>query len=140
MAYLFFARVGGFFGGQWFQGRWPRQLLDQPPSIAYCEFYPVVVAVDCWAPQLANRKVRFRCDNEAVVNIINKQSSNCDKIMHLVRLFVCQCLRYNITFKAVQIPGVHNDIAESLSRFQVNRFRALAPTADITMKPIADLL
>ena len=62
------------------------------------------------------------------------------KIMLLVCLFVCQCLRYNITFKAVHKPSVHNDIADSLSCFQVNRFRALAPTADIAMTPITDLL
>ena len=61
--------------------------------------------------------------------------------MHLVRmLIVCQCLRYNITFKAIHVPGERNDIADSLSRFQVNRFRTLAPQADIAMTPIPNLL
>ena len=131
---------GGYFDGHWFQGEWTPELRAISPSIAYCEFYPLVIAVYCWGPRLANRKVRFHTDNESVVHIINKQSSNCDRIMHLVRLFVCQCLRYNVTFKAVHIPGVHNDIADSLSRFQVNRFRTLAPQADKTMTPIPDLL
>lgn len=131
---------GGFFDGHWFHGRWTPELLALSPSIAFCEFYPLVLAVFCWASHLANRRVRFRTDNEAVVAIINKQSSGCDRIMHLVRMFVCQCLRYNITFKAVHIPGVHNDIADSLSRFQVARFRSLAPQADLTMTAIPDLL
>ena len=99
-----------------------------------------MIAVHCWGSQLAQRKVLFRTDNEAVVHIINKQSSTCDQIMQLVRAFVCQCLRFNITFKAVHIPGVHNEIADSLSRFQVHRFRALAPQADIAMTPLPDLL
>ena len=127
---------GGFFGGKWFQGRWPPALLDNPPSIAFLEFYPLVVAVHCWSNLLANRKVRFRTDNSAVVYIINNQSSRCDQIMQLVRNFVCHCLMHNIVFKAVHVPGVHNDIADSLSRFQVDRFRALAPGADSTMTPI----
>ena len=34
---------------------------------------------------------------------------------------------HNIWFKAVHVPGVLNDIADSLSRFQIERFRMLAP-------------
>ena len=130
---------GGFFDGHWFQGKWTPEFLELSPSIAFCELYPVVVAVYCWAPQLANRKVRFRTDNESVVHIINKQSSSCDKIMHLMRIFVCQCLRYNILFKAIHVPGTRNEIADSLSRFQMTRFRALAPLADMAMTPLPPL-
>ena len=60
--------------------------------------------------------------------------------MHLVRMFVCQCLRY-ITFKAIHIPGERiNDIADSLTRFQMNRFCTLTPQANIAMTPIPNLL
>ena len=86
-------------------------------SIAFLEFYPLVVAVCCWGQLLRNRKVRFHTDNTAVVHIINSQTSKCDRIMHLVRLFVCHCLTHNIVFKEVHVPGVHNVIADSLSRF-----------------------
>ena len=109
------------------------------PSIALLEFFPIVVAVHCWGSELANRKVMFRTDNVAVVHIINKQSSRCDLIMHLLHLFVCQCLRYNITLKACHVPGIHNVIADSLSRFQVERFRAAAPQAELVMTPIPKL-
>ena len=130
---------GGFFSGSWFQGKWSPEQLDRLLSIAYCEFYPVVIAVHCWAPWLAICKVRFRTDNEAVVHIINKQSSHCYRIMQLVRLFVCHCLRYNITCRAIHVPGAHNDIADSLSRFQMTRFRSLVPQADVKMTPIPTL-
>ena len=122
---------GGYFNGKWFQARWAPEVLVLSPSIAFLEFYPLPVY--CWGHLLANRKVRFWTDNIAVVHIINKQSSRCDMIMHLVRLFVCRCLRYNLSFRAVHVPGVQNDIADSLSRFQVARFRAVAPRADCTM-------
>ena len=131
---------GGYFEGHWFQGRWPSAFLDNPPSIAFLEFYPLVVSVHCWGHWLANRKVLFRTDNSAVVHIINSQSSRCDKIMQLVRNFVCRCLMHNIWFRAVHVPGVLNDIADSLSRFQIERFRMLAPGADPIMTQIPENL
>ena len=113
---------GAFFQGKWVQGRWPAGILEDPPSIAFLEFCPLLVAVLCWAPLLSNRRVKFRSDNSAVVHIINSQTSQCDRLMHLVRLFVLECLRFNIVFKVVHIPGVANDLADSLSRFQMGRF------------------
>ena len=109
------------------------------PSIALLEFFPIVVAVHCWGSELANRKVMFRTDNVAVVHIINKQSSRCDLIMDLVRLFVCQCLRYNIASRAKHVPGTYNVIADSLSRFQEERFRAAAWRADTITTPVPEL-
>ena len=37
------------------------------------------------------------------------------------------------------MPGVNNDVADSLSRFQMDRFRAAAPGADLSMTPLPDL-
>ncbi len=127
---------GAYFRGQWVQGRWQTSVLSNPPSIALLEFYPVVVAVKCWAEQLVNRKVLFHSDNMAVVHIINGQTSQCPKIMQLLRIFVLTCLRFNISFKAVHVPGVLNNIADSLSRFQVERFHAAAPQAVCHMTPL----
>ena len=39
---------------------------------------------------------------------------------------------YNFLVRARHVPGVNNGIADALSRFQVKRFRDLAPTADRT--------
>ena len=49
--------------------------------------------------------------------------------MDLVRAVTFQTLRYNFTFTAIHIPSLDNSIADSLSRFQMDRFRTLAPTA-----------
>ena len=121
---------GAYFQGKWVQGRWPPGVLENLPSIVFLEFFPLLVAVLCWGPLLANRRVKFCSNNLAVVHIVNRQSSLCERIMHLVRLFVLHCLRFNIIFKAVHVTGVSNDVADSLSRFQMDRFWEAAPHAD----------
>ena len=45
-------------------------------------------------------------------------------------------LQYNFTFTATHIPGLDNSIADSLSRFQMDRFRTLAPSASPTASTI----
>ena len=61
------------------------------------------------------------------------------RIMQLVRAMVMQCLKFNIIFKAVHIPGINNNIADALSRFQMGRFRALAPRAQMDMTTLPQL-
>ena len=92
-----------------------------------------------WVLLLANSKVLFRSDNIAVVHVINSQTYRCERIMRLVRLFVLQCLKFNILFKARHIPGHVNESADALSRFQMARFRAAVPLAESTMTPLPPL-
>ncbi len=56
--------------------------------------------------------------------------------MHVVRSMVLHCQEFNIHFKARHVPGVDNSIADALSRFQMERFRRLAPRADPVMAPL----
>ena len=123
---------GGFFRGNWFQGRWPEKCKSEKHSIAWLEFFPVVVAIVVWGRLLKGKRVIIRSDNAAVVAIINKQSSKCPEIMKLVRFFVLQCLKDNVVFSARHIPGVKNNIADALSRFQMDRFREYAPGSSLT--------
>ena len=65
---------GAYFGGKWLQGRWSLDtcIIQNPPSIAFLELFPILVALLCWAPLLSNHKILFHTDNTAVVYIINK--------------------------------------------------------------------
>ena len=131
---------GAFFRGSWTQGRWPSSICCLKLSIAFLELFPIVLALDLWGPLLRNQRVFFWSDDEAVVSIINRQTSRCPKIMALVRKLVVRCLELNIHFKARHVPGLDNGIADALSRFQMTRFRQLAPGADPTITPLpADL-
>ena len=50
--------------------------------------------------------------------------------MDVVRHLTLLTLRYNFYLKVQLIEGKRNDIADLLSRFQMERFRMLAPHAD----------
>lgn len=92
-----------------------------------------------WGELLPDKRVLFWLDNQAVVAIVNKQTSKCPFIMGMVRRLVLQCLRFNILFMAWFVPGVNNSIADALSRFQVERFWALAPQVEAMMSPMSAL-
>jgi hypothetical protein len=49
--------------------------------------------------------------------------------MDLVRPLVLQCMKLNTIIRAEHIPGIHNTIADSISRFKMQEFRSHAPTA-----------
>ena len=130
---------GAYFNGKWLNGRWPLPFKEKSPSIAAGELFPIVVAVKTWCANLANKRVLFWSDNQAVVSIINRQTSKCPVCMKLLRVFVSLCLQYNILFKAKYVPGLNNNIADALSRFQMSAFRDLAPHADLQMTPLPTL-
>ena len=131
---------GGFYQGKWFQCKWPLNLSSSCRSIAWKEFFPILVSVVLWGDLLRGMRIVIRSDNESVVSIVNRQTSKCPSIMTLVRFFVLQCLKRNITFSARHIPGKDNNIADALSRFQVHRFRHLAPEADQAGAVVPDFL
>ena len=96
-------------------------------NIAIVEFYPIVLSLYLWGREMSNRCILFFTDNEALVHVINKQSCKDKGLLFFVRKLVLLCLQNNILFKAIHVRGVHNILADSLSRLQVEKFRCLAP-------------
>ncbi len=126
---------GAYFQGSWTQGKWNFS-RDERPSIAYLELYPIYIAIILWGHRMSNKRIYFWSDNQTVVTCINKKTSKCPMIMGLLRPIVLKCLMNNILFKAKYVPGEINQIADSLSRFQNQRFRELAPEAEAVMTPL----
>ena len=56
--------------------------------------------------------------------------------MCLVRVFVIECLKYNILFKLKHIAGVKNKTADALSRFQIDKAREITPQLETVKTPI----
>lgn len=120
-----------FLNGEWCFFPWPEywsatQILK---DLTFLEMVPVILAMYLWGKKLANRKITLSIDNEALVSVLNRQTSKSKGVMQLVRPFVLMSMTFGITFKAVHISSKENAIADSISRKQWSRFKALAPEA-----------
>ena len=129
---------GAYLGNEWFSGAWgPSQV---PESIAYKELFPVVVSSCVWGHQWFRKHVLFRSDNEAVVFILQSRTSKIPALMRLLRKLLSSAARFNFTFTSQHVPGIHNHIADALSRFRWQEFRRLAPQASPSPVPIPQSL
>ena len=125
---------GALYGTKWFGRQWPRTWL--PYNITVLEFFPIVAAVTVWGHDLSNHSICFITNNEALVHIINQQTSKDQKVMSLLCKLVLLCQTININFTAKHIAGIKNTLADKLSRSQINGFKTLAPWADRTPTPL----
>lgn len=116
---------GAVFGNKWCYGEWPQSWTNF--NIAVLEFYPIVLSLYLWGSAMQNRCILFFTDNEALVHVINKQSCRDKALMFFVRKLVLICLKLNIMFKAKHVKGIHNSLADALSRLQIRRFQQMAP-------------
>lgn len=129
---------GATYGDKWLYGEFTGDIKHR--NITIVEFYPILIALQLWGDLWSNHSILFFTDNEALVSIINRQSSKEEVLMQMVRWFVLKCLTLNLNFKAKHIPGKLNTKADSLSRLQLRRFRELAPTADSSATSIPQQL
>lgn len=129
-----------YFDGRWIQFKWPLEWGETNTGImkdiTFLELVPIVLALFVWGPEMRNLKILFRIDNKALVDIVNSRTSKSKRVMSLIRPLVLYTMSNNITFKGKHIEGVKNSVADSLSRFQVRRFRQLAPQAAAKPEPL----
>ena len=79
---------------EWFALDW-----DSMPEFGHLQTAnctQLCLALELWGPRLADRRILFMSDNEAVVHVVNKQSCKEKTLMELVRRLVLASLSYNI--------------------------------------------
>ena len=80
--------------------------------------------------------IQCRCDNAAVVAIINSGRSKDALVMHLMRcLFFFQAV-FSLSLHAVHLPGKSNVKADCLARDNLPQFRQQVPTASPLQTPL----
>ena len=88
-----------------------------------------------WCQELRNKRALFMTYNESLVHVINKQTTKDAMLLGLSRKLVLVCLQNNILFKARHIPGVKNEMADSLSRLQVGKFKTTSRGTGMQTSP-----
>lgn len=133
---------GAVFGNKWVHGVWPEtwHASGITRDITVLEMFPILVSLVVWGSSLQNKKILFRCDNEAVVHILNTMTSKSEKVMILVRAITLECMKHNMVIKSTHIAGKTNVLCDLISRCQLQRFQELAPEVDREPVVIPDQL
>ena len=137
--------VGGVHFSNFFLARWDREFLRIcNPSIAYKELMAVIISVLNWAKLHQNKRICLFVDNDSVKNMINSSTTKCKNCMVLIRVIVLECMRWNVRIFAKYVETKKNFFADSLSRFQITRFKQLSAKYhrqfDIHPTPIPELI
>lgn len=118
---------GGVIFNHFFFEKWPVNFIrSAKPSIALLELYAVAVAIELFTPLLPNRRVTIKCDNQAVVNMINKSTSSCKRCMWLIRKITLTSMKFNTRYFCEYITSKNNFLPDLLSRLKLRLFRLKA--------------
>ena len=119
--------MGGYCKQEWFQEEWNKcWLAQEEPSIEYLELATVLCSIYFWVENYKNCHICLYCDNQAVISMINNATSSCRNCMVLIHLLTLKSLELNVRIFAKSVPTAKNYFADTLSRFQMNRFWDLA--------------
>ena len=124
--------------GNWFQIQWPD--IWNAVHITVKELLPIVVARAVWGKAWNGMTIKIKCDNAAVVAIINSGRSKEHRAMHLMRCLFFVLAQYNMFILAEHIPGRDNVAADSLSWGNLSLFHQQVPTAMPHPTPVPEEL
>jgi hypothetical protein len=74
------------------------------------------MAAATWAPRLAKRRVIMRCDNEGVVEMLNRDRCRCGKMMVAMRELAHIMARGSFELRSKWVASGDNTMADLLSR------------------------
>ena len=122
---------GCVYGNHWAYGSWGWEWQPTKEcNVNVRELFAVWAAVYTWGYQWANKEVVVFTDNQSIIDIWKTGTSTNKRMMRLVRAMFFHAANLNLNIIMSHIPGKLNTNADLLSRFQVEEFQRLNPTAD----------
>ena len=88
-------------------------------TIVHLEMLNILVAICTWACQWQGKTVRIFCDNAAVVSVLNSGKTRDLTLAAIDRNIFMETAQVDISLKTVPIMGRINEIADSLSRWNM---------------------
>ena len=90
-------------------------------SIVHLEILNILVACKIFSQQWANAHIHVKCDNMAVVEVLNKGKTRDHTLGIIARNIWLITAMFNIKLTVSHIPGKDNVIADLLSRWTYER-------------------
>ena len=75
------------------------------------------LALRIWAPNWAGKRVRFECDNQAVVSVMKAGNTRDTLLAAYARNIHMLASVFDIEIIVIHLPGVENTVADLLSRW-----------------------
>ena len=89
-------------------------------DIVHLEMLNILVALRVWAKQWATKTISVKCDNQAVVTILQSGKTRDPLLAAICRNISMETAKADIRLRTIHIPGKINIIADSLSRFHMS--------------------
>ena len=126
--------LGGIYGNQWIQARWPKNMAalnkGSAIDIDYLELFAIYAACATWGHEWTGKRIVIHTDNMPITDVWQAGTSKSPLLMGLVRKVFFEAAKNQFTLSLKFIPGKHNTIADDISRFQMERLKSLVPEAD----------
>ncbi|KAI8483473.1 hypothetical protein Bbelb_388050 [Branchiostoma belcheri] len=113
---------GGFLNstGEFFHSTFPPSVLEWEPCINGLELLTILVCARLWGRHWSGMRIVVLCDNEASVTVLNSGRSRSPFLQSCLRnLWLCAATD-QFEIRAVHLPGVHNRLADHLSRWHTS--------------------
>ena len=111
--------IGGWYKGQWFYVPFAEIGGADYISIGAAEALAVAVAVALWGPELAGKSVDCYVDNTAAASLINKGHSSNPQMNAVAHYLAHLSTLYSVKLRAIGVATVHNTLADTASRGEV---------------------
>jgi hypothetical protein len=114
---------GAVCGRQWFHGewteeqqRWSEEGTHDRESMPFKELYALVTAAATWGNLWTRKRITFRTDCLPAAMAVTKGTSTSRRMMQLIRFLHYNAAQHHYQYRVIHIAGVHNVIADELSR------------------------
>ena len=107
---------GAYFGSEYWSRPFPRWLQDPDIFIHVKEFWVVLVSAWLWGEKWRGKLVYIFCDNDAVVEVLQKEKPKDPKMLELLQefLYVVCTRKFTPIFKKIGTKA--NEVADFISR------------------------
>ena len=103
-----------------FTCEFPDDIVRTAQHITALELFTIMVTVRFWASKLHKRQFIVSCDNEAAVTVVNSGSSKDPFMQRCLRQLWFTAAVHDCELTVRHIPGVHNVLADALSRWHTD--------------------
>ena len=122
--------LGGVFKNMVYSLQIPKGFNNY--TIVHLEILNIVVALKVWGPFWKNHAIEVKCDNMAVVEVLNTGRARDRMLATSARNIWLLTSMYNIDLVVTHIPGAKNVVADLLSRWHhtdhdISKLNSLVP-------------